>query len=433
MRCSTIREMRVRDLVLLAIIFNVFPMMEAFQRPFLRRDDLCGIWKVGTRTLDLPNACKDDDKEVVIRLNDDGTFDPYTPIEQEEKDSLDDDLSGILGRGGCWEYRDETLMLALDRPENADSSKVHDMVLVGKLDVHVSESLSMENPSSALEEEKEAEAQDKRRSQKAPEDIDVHLSIPKGRVSIGKFMYPKKHKAFFDEPMLFKRSNIGTFHMNQVLGNLNARLKEEREAPPKPEPKYKKEDFFNRTFYLTTAPHPVNPTFAELDVHYDESKATMDIRVLPVTFYPNSTFAAIGTEKILRGKYEISGEQGDQLYFRVSLFGFGRSAPGSVYSEGRLLNQDDRRAYLGSIQAYDKNNQTCYFVDGEFYYGAGKEALRKPNSMGTFTLQEIDGEIIDEGEDDEDDSSAETEISLGISSIPVQTDVSWDDIEDAFQ
>jgi len=60
-------------------------------------------------------------------------------------------------------------------------------------------------------------------------EIDVHLSIAEGNISIGKFTYPRKHKAFFDDPMLFRKSSIGSFSASQVLGNLNARLKSERE------------------------------------------------------------------------------------------------------------------------------------------------------------------------------------------------------------
>jgi hypothetical protein len=295
------------------------------------------------------------------------------------------------------------LILAADRPKQVDPSQVHDTLFVGKLDVQVSRSISSDADSQALGGDDEVPVDEQAAlAADVPEDVDVHLSVPKGTIDIGKFMYPKKHNAFFDEPMLFKRSNIGSFQMNQLLGNLNARLKKEREAPPKPEPLFQRLDFHNRSFYLTTAPHPVNPTFAELDMHYDEAKATLDVRVMPITFHANNTFTANGVEKILRGRYDIAGENGDSLFFRVSLFGFGRSLSGSIYSEGRLLSQDDRRAYRGIIQSYEHKNRTRLFVDGEFYYGFGPETFRKSNSMGTFTLQEVD--LTDSAEEDEDDS-----------------------------
>jgi len=390
--------------------------------PHLRRQDICGIWKLSRPKWNFPSrdcgtesSNMQEEEEVVLRLNDDGSFDPYTPVSAEHA-SLDD-LHGILGRGGSWEYRDDSLILAAERPESVDPGQVRDTVLAGKLNVQVSASLTLDDPSATM-------AEDSQSPDKEKEDIDVHLSIPEGQVSIGKFMYPKKHKAFFEEPILFKRSDVGTFHMNQLLGNLNARLKKERDAPKKPDPKFSRVDFYNRTFYLTTAPHPVNPTFAELDVHYDESKATMDVRVMPVTFHPNNTFTAVGTEKILRGRFEIAGDEGDHFRFRVSLFGFGRSAPGSVYSEGRLLSQDDRRLYLGAIQSYEKHNKTALFVVGEFYYETNVNIPRRSNSMGTFTLQEID-----EQEGDDDDQDDGDVLSFG----GEMDDSPWDDIEDAFQ
>jgi hypothetical protein len=142
---------------------------------------------------------------------------------------------------------------------------------------------------------------------------------------------------------------------------------------------------------------------------------------MPITFHSNNTFTAIGTEKILRGRFDITGDDGDNLYFRVSLFGIGRSTPGSVFSEGRLLSQEDRRAYIGQIQAYEGKNKTNLFVKGDFYYGYDKTA-KKANSMGTFTLQEVDSQV-DAVDDEKDESSL----------AGVESDHSWDDLEDVFQ
>lgn len=421
-------------IIRLAQVFLVLCTVVGYT-PILKRQDMCGIWKLSKPNLNLPSSSesktKNDDEEVILRLNDDGTFDPYTTVPTENAPL--DDLHGILGRGGCWEYRDKTLILAADRPENTNSSKVHDTLLMGKLDIQVSACLATDDDaSSAMGNDDEQQIPEKNSSPSTPtlqeenNNVDVHLSIPEGQVSIGKFMYPKKHKAFFDEPMLFKQSNIGTFYMNQVLGNLNARLKQEREAPPKPEPKFHQNDFHNRTFYLTAATHPVNPTFAKLDTRYDEEKAMVDIRVQQFSFHPNNTFSAICTEKILRGRYGITGEEGDRLWLRVSLFGTGRSAPGSVYSEGRLLSHDDRRGYIGRIQAYEnKNNQTTLFVEGEFYHGSDWRQANKVNSMGTFTLQEIDVEEADDEDEEED--------GIGIGGKEDMDDDPFDDIEDAFQ
>lgn len=400
---------------------------------------MCGIWKLSQKKIDLPSTPgkKSTEEEIVIRLNDDGSFDPYTPkLDETEDASTSHNLHAILSRGGCWEYRDESLILAADRPQSTESTKVHDTLLTGKLVVHVSECLSeIDQPfsSEATDSDHSADATtaetDETADNNTDSDVDVHLTIPQGQVSVGKFMYPKKHKAFFDEPVLFKRSNIGSFSMNQLLGNLNARLKSERETPKAPPAKYHKKDFYNRTFYLTATPHPVIQQYADQDVHYDETKAVLDIRVMPITFHSNNTFSAIGTEKILRGRFGISGEKGDRLWFQVSLFGFGRSAPGSIYSEGRLLSHDDRRGYVGPIQEYQKNNQTTFFIQGLFYYGTDLRSAWAPNSMGKFTLQEIDESDATSDEDDESDDEDE-----GLNRFRNALDSSWEDYDtDVFQ
>lgn len=299
-------------------------------------------------------------------------------------------MNQILRRGGSWEYRDKTLLLAPKRPNDADPRKVHDTLLAGQLVIRVSDSLSSPQNLEQNEGEKDTENGD----------IDVHLSISEGSIEIGKFMYPRKHKAFFEDPILFKKASVGTFSASQILGNLNARLKSEREES-KPVAKFHKNDFHGRRFYLTATPHPVHLGYAKQDKRYDENKVLHDVRVLPIHFHGNNTFSALGTEKILRGRYGITGDEKDRLWFQVSLFGAGRSAPGSVFSEGRLLSHDDRRGYLGTIQAYEQKNNSKLFVRGEFYYGTDLKRAIKPNSMGVFTMQEISeiDEVHDYGEE----------------------------------
>jgi hypothetical protein len=225
---------------------------------------------------------------------------------------------------------------------------------------------------------------------------------------MGKFMYPRRHKAFFDEPMLFSESSIGTFAMKQLLGNLNTRLKRQHEEETNATaPKFERNDFYGRHFYLTATPHAVNPSLAAQDKHYNEDNVKYDVRVMPITFHSNNTFTAIGTEKVLRGRFGITGSEGHKLWFQVNLFGFGRSAPGSVYSEGRLLSHDDKRGYLGTIQEYQGgiNNRTMYFVEGEFYYGTDLKRTNKAHSWGSFSLQEVDSveDQVDVGEDEEEE------------------------------
>lgn len=370
-------------------------------RPFLRSQDMAGIWRLTHESSLLPNVGNNDtspEEEILLRLHEDGRFDRYeTSSDQDGKD-----LHETLGRGGCWEFRDDTLFLAPERPADADPSKVHDTLLAGKLDVDVSDCLATQQ---IIEHEVEGRDSDKRDNGNT--EVDVHLSIADGKVSIGKFMYPRKHKAFFDDPMLFRKSSIGSFTAAQVLGNLNASLKSEKdEKESKPVAKFHKKDFHGRRFYLTATPHPVHEGYAKQDMRYDESKVLHDVRVLPITFHANNTFSAEGTEKILRGRYGLTGEKRDRLWLQVSLFGAGRSAPGSVYSEGRLLSHDDRRGYLGKVQDYKQGDATRMFIEGEFYYGTDLKRAIKPNSMGVFALQEIvtvDGLKKTESDGEQDD------------------------------
>ena len=137
----------------------------------------------------------------------------------------------------------------------------------------------------------------------------------------------------------------------------------------------------------------------------------------------------------MRGRFGISGDNGDRLWFQVNLFGFGRSAPGSVYSEGRLLSHDDRRGYAGAIQEYQggANNQTMYFVDGEFYYGTDLKRANKAHSWGTFSLQEMH----DDEEEDEEDDDEESDDEIGNSFPTFDSEMSEsqlrDDGDDSFQ
>jgi hypothetical protein len=77
----------------------------------------------------------------------------------------------------------------------------------------------------------------------------------------------------------------------------------------------------------------------------EENARPYDLRTMRIQFHGNSTFQAFAPHKILRGRFTVQQKvQGEHcLQFQVSLFGSGRSAPGSVYSEGRGLSHDDKR------------------------------------------------------------------------------------------
>lgn len=228
--------------------------------------------------------------------------------------------------------------------------------------------------------------------------LDTHLSVPKGSINIGKFFYPRHHPSFFEQPM-FQPVKKGTFQLRQVLGSLNT----ERSSGSsntyndnnKVE-KYKRSDFYNRTFLLTC--HPIGPSppptsngdkrwsikynryvydppskqsqvaknaqaakeKGDDDVNHHHSPIQQDgIRVLQVVFHVNGTFstvAGLGDSAILRGKFDVMGSNRDQLWMQVIRFGFGRSVSGSVYSEGRMLSHEDAKAYWGTITTITTNN-----------------------------------------------------------------------------
>lgn len=348
--------------------------------------------------------------EVVLRLNEDGTFDPYTTSLEEEKDSTttnsddkDDcpeDLHHLLGWGGSWRYQDYTLLLASARPKTLKNLFTkRDTVFRGIPEAIVTPTLE-EPGESQIEESGGA-------STATEQDMDISLCIPQGQISVGKFMYGQKHPMFFDEPMLFKPSNRGFVKMNQLLGQLNAVQKQNPDETNQPEPKFHASDFYDKVFYLATAEHPVEERYIEEDKHCDPDRNPLwDVRALEVNFFANNTFEAVSTEKTLRGKFGICGPEGDQVWMQVSIFGAGRSVSGSVFSEGRFVGQQDKRGYVGNIQAYpNKEDETIFHVYGHYFDGQPDiDNLQQYPTAGTFVLHEVEL-FYDDQDDDEDDYS----------------------------
>lgn len=238
---------------------------------------------------------------------------------------ITDDYREGLHISGVWSY-DEKLVLALDRQYYGPR---HDIILEGNLS---NKTIS-------------------------------------GSVYVGKFTYPKRHPSFFENPLIH-RNNTGAFSMEQALSNRVLTLPKELLGPPK----YKSSDFFGRTFYLTV--EPIATRSGPTD--------TVMAGVSPMTmqFHSNRTFQAFGNEKILRGRFAVSNTT---LSFRVSVFGSGRSAPGSVYSQGRGLSKDDECAYKGEIL----ENQERLFVTGTVLYGTDLGSDARPEPVGRFNLVEV--------------------------------------------
>jgi hypothetical protein len=199
--------------------------------------------------------------------------------------------------------------------------------------------------------------------------IDVHLSVPRGKIKTGKFMYPKNHPSFFEQPIFRPRSN-GNFELRQILGEHNAKLEEEDELIEL----FRKEDLVRKRFYLSTFPlkkrrkkfevwdagenrfvkKEYEPT-AEEKMEEELQPGKMQVgnvavvclkiiilifsspllsKVMAVELHSNNTFSTLsglGSSTTLRGKWSIIGDKRDYLWMRVYRFGFGRSVSGAVF------------------------------------------------------------------------------------------------------
>ena len=323
--------------------------------------------------------------------------------------------------------------------------------------------------------------------------FDTYLSVPRGSIHFGKFMYPKHHPSFFDQPM-FQPMKMGNFALHQILGNLNA-------ANPTDESlmieKFQRSDFYNRTFLLTS--HPLRQLSSSNndkrgekrwsikynDYVYDapsssksksnqnspipDATPTSAVRVLQIVFHRNNTFSTtggLGNAAILRGKFDIIGQDKDHLWMQVIRFGFGRSVSGSVYSEGPMLSHEDVKAYWGKIRkvttelvtnsthssddssnalanANDINNDLIDFdedpslfrieVEGSVLDGLGLE----PMPVARFLLREIDPvgtSTLDDDDDDDDDDETDTLEATSAIDVRLEDDgVDWKSIDDSFQ
>ncbi|EJK72904.1 hypothetical protein THAOC_05517 [Thalassiosira oceanica] len=220
--------------------------------------------------------------------------------------------------GGLWDYdvgRKEVILVP-DRPADADARNVHEVVLRGAVGWGGA----------------------------APGDAVLPLpAVEGGSVAIGRCFYPRSHPSFFDGTgPVVRATNVGTFSMAQVLGSMNTGLPSDGDGDeydgggsgdggttgdePPGGPAHAAEDLVGRRFLMTVEPLSIRD---EKDPDGALSATTpLDLRVLPVEFHQNETFTPRGVNKI-RGGGTACG--GSRLEMEVSLFGAGRSAPGSVY------------------------------------------------------------------------------------------------------
>jgi hypothetical protein len=416
-------------------------------RPEITRQAIAGLWKL---TPPIPRPLKEftvypksppkdksEEPELLILLKEDGSFQQYiTDTEQDEmnaswqryqkrkklqeKESLPPVVKGI------WGYQDGKLILAAER-----TREIPDTLLEGRVvATYETRATDDDDNTGAVPSSQVTSAVSKALSAKKTL-VDTKLSVPQGFVHVGKFFYPTTHPSFFDQPM-FRPEQRGGFQLRQILASVSNNPQDEIIE------KFQRKNFYNKTFSLASFPIPTRKRKVESQWSKskkakqemeDEQNRPSNIRVMHVKFFANNTFATVaGTgEAILRGKYDIIGQDRDQFWMQVVRFGFGRSVSGSVYSEGRMLSPDDAKAYWGTIEWEDSSNATTTAiaadaahditpvdapsntcrklrVDGSVMFGFGLE----PTPVGRFIMREIDEIDLlvtndDEEDEDEDD------------------------------
>lgn len=448
--------LRATTLLLLALVAGV--AMGYSATPELNKRAMAGVWrltgKLSVRTTD-PNAPMKEfttypkkpiapPQEYLLMLKEDGSFQQYDEDEQKKKKQ-----ANLISRDmrGTWDYRDGELILAADRDDD-ETKQEQDTMLVGRVVAKSQESLS-ENP--VLEEEEEDKI--------ATSQQDTHLSVPEGDVKVGRFMYPKKHKMFFEQTM-FKPLSMGSFKLKQVLGTLNAAVeKEEKELIER----FRKSDFADKKFLMTNYPIPERKPKGDLrwSIKYnkfvedpikktpkqqeaEDANKSHPIRVMEVKLFANNTFmttAGLGDSTVLRGKWWIIGEERDQLWMQVWRFGFGRSVSGSTFSEGKSLTHDDAKTYWGWINYVDEDESNEISapkqksqskpaeegdeprrlqVKGSVILGYGLE----PQPVARFIMrEELNDDDFDDDEEEEDDD--EDGIELKFSESPSDDGIDW--------
>jgi hypothetical protein len=212
----------------------------------------------------------------------------------------------------------------------------------------------------------------------------------------GKYLHPRGHTSFFDPPFLARPETIGPFRMQQsfstysILGNGPESIDHVKSDSTTSTPKIQSSDFHDKRFILT-----IEPLKQSKIQQHQTRNHPVDIRSMPITFFANNTFAATCNNKILRGRFHVQcTKYGNEyeLSMQVSLFGAGRSAPGSVYSEGMGLSHEDERPYIGTIQqqqdliVHNRDNighTRRFYVHGTVFYGTdlGEDARPEPVSM----------------------------------------------------
>ncbi len=302
------------SLVFWASISCIFMSTSSAYTPDVNHRDIAGLWKLKQkRTSSSPpfpikeftvypkvpkKRIYDESKtkEVLLMLKEDGSFQQYDQEQKapdtlrffdSQKASKEAKDDAILDRycefgklKGKWELVGGKLILAADRPigDNGQSpsmgktnEEITDTILEGEVVATMEEGLS-DNPMLRADDNGSIDISSSRTSGLEPPSaidrsdaksirggranrnsvVDTHLSVPKGRVNVGRFTYPTHHPSFFEAPMFNPRAG-GKFELKQVLGTLNTKQQKDEEDFKE---KFSVSDFYNKTFLLTSHPIP---------------------------------------------------------------------------------------------------------------------------------------------------------------------------------
>ena len=304
--------------------------------------------------------------EIFIKLKEDYTFEQCTALHFsdgiEDDGTLEDQLAIEVSKReretfawkGTWDFVDGELILAADRSEKKPlfeevedtTGDEADTILVGRVAVQSEESLT-DNPVMEQQKQTEDDATKGNEQGRKKDKIDVHLSVPRGKIKTGKFMYPKDHPSFFEQPII-RPQRKGSFELRQILGEYNAKLNDEDELIEL----FRKKDLDGKRFYLSTFPLPkrrkkfeywskeencyktgeYEPTAEEKAE--EELEPGKNMQVVAVELFANNTFSTLyglGNSTVLRGKWSIIGDKRDQFWMSVHRFGWGRSVSGSTF------------------------------------------------------------------------------------------------------
>jgi hypothetical protein len=465
-------------------------LTKAYCTGHLRNRDIAGIWRLTSKRSFLPKVHTPQladyplkeftvypkkkqkqlpklgggiDEDILLLLREDGKYVQYeTAATSSKSKSSKRPTSSSTSKSesvastytvdemkGSWALVDGNLILAADRNKDITNIRAechdHDTILEGRV-VAVSDESLMDNPALMGQTQQKGKYQEKEEDQKQQQQQqqpehksssnvesvanteDVHLSVPKGQVKIGKFFYPQHHPSFFEQPM-FDPTSTGSFELRQVLGTLNTQIDDEDKLVEL----FRKKDLMDKKYFITSYPLPVvqkkrkrwsikynkfvdakPKTKQQIEWEERQKNAPIPIKTFEVELFANNTFqTATGLgDMILRGKWSIVGEKRDQLWMEVWRFGFGRNVSGSTYSEGSTLSNKDDVAYWGEILEVDSSSKedtidddplkwrgTKIEINGSVMIGAGLE----PCSIARFTMIEKTEDDYYDDEDDEDD------------------------------